>query len=391
MGSFSAYLGKGLSEPCSPFRQANVFGAVLNTPDASGWNCPPNIVGSATTFNLSGIPDNREVCVALAKVTNAEEGTYSIRFTFYKETPYKKLFDYTFSIEAIPGGWLYAYAFIGRVSWEINENGAYFVSIGVGGPESFSQEIKFTVAGMPVVVTPAPVPTNFMGDIIAALNAASSFTYSIYLEVNGWIWPFNLVSGPFYWLSVNFNNLAWGFYHFWDWVNDISARIGGALSWDTVWNFIISRFPQIEQLRDWFYNWWNNVTGAVTSWWSATSVTVQGWIQEAKQYAASLVSSITAGLLTLQGAWDGFKVRIPTIDGVIYWWSNWTGNVLTAVNSWWTGKLTEVQGLINSAFTARASFWEGWQDMRDNVLEFFADPVEYIWGRFADWFLGPEE
>ena len=52
--------------------------------------------------------------------------------------------------------------------------------------------------------------------------------------------------------------------------------------------------------------------------------------------------------------------------------------------------MVDVESLINSAFTERERYWSGWQDMRDKVIEFFANPFDYLWSRFADWFLGPE-
>jgi len=64
--------------------------------------------------------------------------------------------------------------------------------------------------------------------------------------------------------------------------------------------------------------------------------------------------------------------------------------VLSFVNTWWSGAVLQVQGLINTAFLERDSWWAGWQDWRDQVAEFFTNPLEFLLNRFTDWFLGPE-
>lgn len=390
MGAISAYLGKGLSEPCSPYRMANVFGAPLNSPNAAGWNCLPTIVGSTTSFDLSGISENHEVCVALVRVSNARAGTYLFRFQFYKESPYKKLFDYTFSFFAVEGGWCYSYAYIGWTSWEINQNGGYSVSVSVSGPESYSNTIYFSVSGIPAAVPmPPPAPVTGTG-IVSALNSVSSWFYNLYRDVYYYPVIGQVLATGFYWLAELFSTLAWGFSSFFTSFNELWAKAANILSWSSIWSYILIYVPNLTQIRDWFYYWWTNVTSAVSSWWSATQVTVLAWVQDAKNFASSLVAGVSSVVTQLQSAWDNFKGLIPTLDEIRLWWGNWTGNVLAAIDTWWTGKLVDIQGLINSAFLARQSFWAGWQEIRTSVLTFFQDPVEFIWQRFADWFLGPE-
>ncbi|GAH69681.1 unnamed protein product, partial [marine sediment metagenome] len=57
-------------------------------------------------------------------------------------------------------------------------------------------------------------------------------------------------------------------------------------------------------------------------------------------------------------------------------WNTITGNL----EKWWKTQLA----LLNETF--------GWvQDFRDGLGEFFPNPLEFLWNRFIDWFLGPEE
>ncbi|GAI90757.1 unnamed protein product, partial [marine sediment metagenome] len=50
----------------------------------------------------------------------------------------------------------------------------------------------------------------------------------------------------------------------------------------------------------------------------------------------------------------------------------------------------DVRDLIDSAIEELRPFIEGWQEIKDSVLEFFVDPLEWLWTRFTNWFLGPE-
>ena len=231
---------------------------------------------------------------------------------------------------------------------------------------------------------------GFMSSIINVLNSVSGWFYQIYLDIYGWVYPFWLVAGFFYQLCLLFNKMAWAFYDFSSWVSDVQGKVAKILSQADILSLLRTWLSYAENAWSWVVNAWQNVTAIINTWWSSTSQVVRVWVNEAKQYAASLAMTANTWLASLQSAWDNFKGKIPAIDQVISWWGNWSGNVLTFVNTWWNTRLLDIQELINSAFIARQSFWEGWQDWRGKVTEFFTDPVEFIWQRFADWFLGAE-
>lgn len=231
---------------------------------------------------------------------------------------------------------------------------------------------------------------GFMTSIVNALNSVGGWFYEIYLDVNGWVYPFYLSASFFYYLSTLFYNLAWYFSDFGTWVNSTVNQLAQILSWGTIWSYILSYVPNLLGIRDWFYSWSAQVTATVNGWWAATQNTVLAWVQGAKDYATALFSQLSSALALLQGAWDGFKGKIPTIDAIIGWWGGWWGNVLVQLGTWWAARLLDVQGLIDSAFLARDSWWDGWQEIRTSVLVFFANPLDFLWQRFAEWFLGPE-
>ncbi len=218
----------------------------------------------------------------------------------------------------------------------------------------------------------------FMNYIIQRLNDASGFFYGVYLEVISWVYPFWLAAFPFYNLSVLFSNLAWDFYDFNTWVDYVEGRVASLLTFDNIYSYFSSYFDAAVNAWNWVDQTFGDINTFMSSWWSTTQYTVLAWVDEAKSYAAALVNNLSTTVNTLLSAWDDFKGRIPTIDEVIYWWGDWTGELLSVVNSWWSGTLLQVQSLIDSAFTLREPFWDGWQDWRDKVIEFFTDPEDYL-------------
>lgn len=150
------YIGKGLREPCSPYRQLNVFGAEfgsLGNPWANGMNCPLEPIEPTTVFNLAGLPKNREVVIALYQPSNVYSAR-TVTFKWYRKRDNKLLFTFTYDI---PNPKTYGYSYwswygvwswIGYCDWEINENGYYYVVITDSGTGT-SHTIEFLVTGIP--------------------------------------------------------------------------------------------------------------------------------------------------------------------------------------------------------------------------------------------------
>lgn len=238
----------------------------------------------------------------------------------------------------------------------------------------------------PVGYAPVPVVLPFMSQIVELLNGIGGWFYELYLDTYAYITPFNVIGSWFYQLSATFYSLAWSFSDFASWANEVATQLSGVLSWGTIWGWLLAYVPNLEDIRDWFYNWYTNVAGVVGGWWSSAQFTVLAWVQDARSYALTLTQALSQALTTLRLEWDNFRTRVPTIEGVLSWWGNWAGHVLTTVNSWWSGRLTEVQQLLDSAFLARDSLWAGWQDLRDQVAEFFADPEQWVYNRLDTFF-----
>jgi len=231
----------------------------------------------------------------------------------------------------------------------------------------------------------------FLDSIIEWLESVADYFYDAYLEVNGWVWPFYLLAYPLYGLYWAFYMITFYFGQFNTWLDWAAKRIDTILSsWD-IWSSFEPWFTAAANAWDWVVNASWNVWNIVDDWWSSAQVTVLAWINDTRLWFNALLNDTNSWLANLQSYWDSIAAKIPTWDEVVNWWGNWWGNVALVINVWWTGALLEVAGLIATAFTERESFWAGWQDFRDKVAEFFADPLEFLLNRFTDWFLGPEE
>lgn len=226
----------------------------------------------------------------------------------------------------------------------------------------------------------------FINWIIEDFNKASDFFYSIYLEVYGWVYPFWLAADFFYSVSRVFNWLAWDFYDFGVWVDATANKLLEILSWDTITSYLLSWLPNLDALNTWFYHWWGNVTSAITSWWSSTQYLVKGWIAAGQQWLQDQLDSLSSLLVSLQSQISYLLDQLPSINEIIAWFSTWWANILASLIAWGALTATQISSLIDSAFTSREPFWAGWQDIKDSVIEFFADPWGWFYDRAEDLF-----
>lgn len=180
------------------------------------------------------------------------------------------------------------------------------------------------------------------------------------------------------------------FYHFSLQMDALVSQIGDTLTWSNIRSLILSWLPDLTKVITWWQNWTTWLGQKIDEWWLATKSTVQGWIDIATQ-----------GFDNLVVAWDNFwTTTFPywtsKLDDLKAGWDNfWTVTFPTLVDFtwlgiWWDSRWKEIEELKDSWFKDYEPFWEGWQDWKDSVVEFFDDPLEWLLGKFTDWFLGPE-
>lgn len=231
----------------------------------------------------------------------------------------------------------------------------------------------------------------FMAEIVGLLEEVSAWFYEAYRRVHGWVYPFNLLASPLLYISYAFYYLMDYFSQFNDWLTWAAGRLGQILDISAITSYFKTWINYAVMAYSWVFYAVSNVTDIVGTWWSSAQYIVQSWIDNARALLQSQINAINTLLANLQVLWQQFVDWMPSLSEIIAWFTNWWSKVLAQIIAW--GALTALQigNLIDSAFNLRESFWAGWQDIRDTVFEFFNDPLEWLWARFTDWFLGPEE
>jgi len=215
------------------------------------------------------------------------------------------------------------------------------------------------------------------------IKAANVF---LNLALDAYGWP--LVGG---WLGDGFAALvdfasecAYALWKASNWYEDTIELLQDILSWTAIKSYIRSWLYGIESVIEWFSDWWTWVGGRIDYWWSGVISDVQ-----------DMIDAATQGIDALIAAWDNFWTvtwpeLLDDIENLGAAWTNfWNITFPTLVSftwltTWWNSRLADISGLIDSGFTLRDSLWAGWQEIRDNVLEFFADPLKWLYDRLED-------
>ncbi len=199
----------------------------------------------------------------------------------------------------------------------------------------------------------------FFLDLGNRFRSAASWLYQAYLTVYGWVWPFSELSGPLYDLHLSLWYMADTFYQLDSWQRDIATLLSQVLSWGSIQSLIFSWLPELPSLISWFSDWRNYVFGVVGDWWSWTESNVHDWVDSRIQE-----------LRDIGADWD-FFVNV-TLPNLVSW---------TWLTYWWSSRLQEIQGLVDSGFAARESLWAGWNQWRDKVASLFEDPEAWLLAR----------
>jgi len=220
---------------------------------------------------------------------------------------------------------------------------------------------------------------RFIDDIFSLVWDIAQWFYLLYqdskdIPIVGW-----LISPVFYAIHRAFWLMTTPIAQWYNWTYNVNEKLGEAFSWDTVKSLILSWLPDLEKVIAWWSDWWQQILWSIEEWWLGVQTAVKEWIAAATEGLNSLIVAwdnfwtitwpeLTGELANLRGEWNNFwSITYPTLVSF-----SWLG-------TWFAGKLLEIQGLINSAFTVRESFWAGWQDWRDKVTEFFTDPEEWLY------------
>lgn len=199
------------------------------------------------------------------------------------------------------------------------------------------------------------------------------FTWRIYVG--------DAVEGALDWALEWINNAV-------TWANNAWVRAG--VAWDKALEVGKEAWANLckETTRIWNYleTWWYNLGG----WWETRKPIIQGWIDTALGILGDRIDDVKRDLASLSVTWDSF------------WRSTWpqllkdlgalgvkVGNFFTVTLPTLASKLDVGKAFDNFRLEWRDLF-NFWGSLGREVMEFFTDPLEWLLGKFTDWFLGPE-
>lgn len=226
---------------------------------------------------------------------------------------------------------------------------------------------------------------NAISRILEYLNSITTVFYNLYLETRGWIYPFSLVASFFYTLSTITNSIAWQFYYFSQWVENVTDKLANILSYENIAAHFRSFFNSASEALEWVRQAPKNIINTVDTWWEGVKLTIWSRIDIAKEALQSNLDAVNNRIFSVKEAWDSFKSKIPSINEVLTWFTNWRGKVTSTIITWGALTSKEINELLASRTKELKPFWEGWQELRAQVTEFFTDPGKWFFDRVEGW------
>lgn len=231
---------------------------------------------------------------------------------------------------------------------------------------------------------------TFFTNIGYAILTAGGWIYQAGSTTSSWIYPFYLLANPFYLVSEWLYRAGYYFFDVALWADSVARAIGKILDITTITGYFQTWINYATTAYNWIINAANIILLNIGAWWNTTQQTVLVWIENAKQWALAQVNSLAVTLAPVITGWNSLVSKIPSLNEILLWFTNWWANILSLLSSWWAERLLDIKALFNSWTLDLAPFWEGWQEIRDKVFDFFNDPLEWLWSRFTNWFLGAE-
>lgn len=227
---------------------------------------------------------------------------------------------------------------------------------------------------------------SWMNSIISWLKSTELYFYNAYLEVLGWVYPFWLLSYPLLYASRSFGWLAYYFSLFNNWLVWANKEIGKILSIEAITSYFQTWINYATWAWDWVTNAWNNVVSIVDIWWSSVQLTVQVWIEDAKQWTKAQLDSLEDTLAYILVWWDEFKDKIPSIDEILYLLRDWWDKTLANIISW--GALTGIQisTLMDSKIRDWLPFYDELAALWGDIKLFFTDPLQWLYDKAEEFF-----
>ncbi len=203
----------------------------------------------------------------------------------------------------------------------------------------------------------------------------TDFIFRIVWEIADWFWwlyyeskdiPIvgSILSNIFYWIYKEIWNLLQPIAWIGDWMREVQDILYDVITLSFIQSLFKPLWDYLLEIGYWFENIWTHVYNIIEVWWDSTEATVKLWINEAVESAVALPSDLLAFLTAFRITWSNFTtITLPNL-------ADWTG----------------INNLLKTWFADYTPFWEGWQDWKGQVIEFFTDPLEWLYNRLDDFF-----
>lgn len=208
----------------------------------------------------------------------------------------------------------------------------------------------------------------FLDYLIDWTRNIREWLYDAYWEVRGWIPPFDNLATPLRYLYTAVAYVVVYLTDFNEWVDAVVDKIASILSLDQIVSYFRTFLDYASAAWDWICNAARNVRDVVELWWG----------------------EIVGAFSTLLDWWNSFVDWLPVLWEALIWFRDWWANVFRNISDWWGERLVDIKNFFNSWILPLTPFWEGWQEVREDVFTLLTSPFEWLFSRFEDWFWGKE-
>lgn len=178
------------------------------------------------------------------------------------------------------------------------------------------------------------------------------------------------------------------------WINWGIDQAAKAYNWaqqalaraNEVWRELTSIiYREVDRVAGQVSTWWSDLG----DWWSAKAQDVKWWIDTARSFLQSQITSLGRSLDGLRIAWDNYwRYVVPTLLSIDKWTAFW-GGAWQNVTDWWGARLDQVRDLIETnvkpvrdEVNKHTSWFELIKELIDDPQKWLLNQIEKMLARF---------
>ncbi len=219
---------------------------------------------------------------------------------------------------------------------------------------------------------------RFTDRIFSLFWDISDYFYNAYKTASDWIWPFNAIQYPLYALYRAFWSLLDPIAAMGEWLGDMDDRLVGFLDRAGILSLLQTWLTYAEDSWYWIRNSWSNILDVIRAWWTGVAGDVLAWIDQARDFAATLVAGVMEDLGMLRSSWDNFwtttwPAMLSDLGMLRSSWESFLSSTLPNLATW-TGSQALIETTLRSWFPFYDELVQFWSGIRD----LFSDPEGYL-------------